>query len=217
MARASQARTGARSSPAPAAGRPWTGAPELRPRADETTDDPAPRSRAPTRRAGRAAGGLCRDRRRGSPRHCATRRDRDRCRLDQGAVDRATWRRILPDGVHFVPGHPVAGTEHSGPDAGFAELFEGRWCILTPPPGRRPGGGRAGCAACGSGSASIVRPMDARASRPGAGDHLAPAASDRLHHRRHRRPTSDEDTQSEVLNSPPAASATSPASPPPTR
>ena len=41
----------------------------------------------------------------------------------------------LPEGVHFVPGHPIAGTEHSGPAAGFAELFEGRWCILTPLPG----------------------------------------------------------------------------------
>ena len=40
----------------------------------------------------------------------------------------------LPDGVHMVPGHPVAGTEHSGPEAGFADLFEGRWCILTPGP-----------------------------------------------------------------------------------
>ncbi|HWZ11033.1 MAG TPA: prephenate dehydrogenase/arogenate dehydrogenase family protein, partial [Xanthobacteraceae bacterium] len=39
----------------------------------------------------------------------------------------------LPEGVHFVPAHPVAGTENSGPDAGFAELFVGRWCILTPP------------------------------------------------------------------------------------
>jgi cyclohexadieny/prephenate dehydrogenase len=39
----------------------------------------------------------------------------------------------LPKNIHFVPAHPVAGTEHSGPDAGFAELFEGRWCILTPP------------------------------------------------------------------------------------
>jgi cyclohexadieny/prephenate dehydrogenase len=39
----------------------------------------------------------------------------------------------LPAGVHFVPAHPVAGTEHSGPDAGFAELFVNRWCILTPP------------------------------------------------------------------------------------
>ncbi len=40
---------------------------------------------------------------------------------------------FLPDTVHFVPAHPVAGTEHSGPEAGFASLFEGRWCILTPP------------------------------------------------------------------------------------
>ena len=39
---------------------------------------------------------------------------------------------VLPDNVHFVPGHPIAGTEQSGPDAGFAELFDGRWCILTP-------------------------------------------------------------------------------------
>jgi cyclohexadieny/prephenate dehydrogenase len=42
---------------------------------------------------------------------------------------------LVPRGVHFVPAHPLAGTEHSGPDAGFATLFEGRWCLLTPPPG----------------------------------------------------------------------------------
>jgi cyclohexadieny/prephenate dehydrogenase len=42
---------------------------------------------------------------------------------------------LMPKGVHVVPGHPVAGTEHSGPEAGFAELFEGRWCILTPAAG----------------------------------------------------------------------------------
>jgi cyclohexadieny/prephenate dehydrogenase len=41
----------------------------------------------------------------------------------------------LPKAVHFVPAHPVAGTEYSGPDAGFAELFVNRWCILTPPKG----------------------------------------------------------------------------------
>ncbi len=41
----------------------------------------------------------------------------------------------VPRGVHLVPGHPLAGTENSGPDAGFAELFKGRWCILTPPEG----------------------------------------------------------------------------------
>jgi cyclohexadieny/prephenate dehydrogenase len=44
----------------------------------------------------------------------------------------------LPEGVHFVPAHPVAGTEHSGPDSGFAELFINRWCILTPPDGVDP-------------------------------------------------------------------------------
>jgi cyclohexadieny/prephenate dehydrogenase len=44
----------------------------------------------------------------------------------------------MPDSVHFIPGHPVAGTEHSGPDAGFATLFEGRWTILTPLPDADP-------------------------------------------------------------------------------
>jgi cyclohexadieny/prephenate dehydrogenase len=42
---------------------------------------------------------------------------------------------LIPDGVHFVPGHPMAGTEFSGPDAGFTSLFQGRWCLLTPPTG----------------------------------------------------------------------------------
>ena len=41
---------------------------------------------------------------------------------------------VLPATVHIVPAHPVAGTEKSGPDAGFASLFDGRWCILTPGP-----------------------------------------------------------------------------------
>jgi cyclohexadieny/prephenate dehydrogenase len=57
---------------------------------------------------------------------------------DVGSVKTAIVRDMgphLPPGVHFVPAHPVAGTEHSGPDAGFAELFVGRWCILTPPEG----------------------------------------------------------------------------------
>ena len=57
---------------------------------------------------------------------------------DVGSVKQMVIRDLapaLPDGVHLVPAHPVAGTEHSGPEAGFAELFEGRWCILTPPPG----------------------------------------------------------------------------------
>ena len=46
---------------------------------------------------------------------------------------------LLPDGVHLVPGHPMAVTEHSGPDAGFATLFQGRYVILTPPAGTDPG------------------------------------------------------------------------------
>jgi cyclohexadieny/prephenate dehydrogenase len=57
---------------------------------------------------------------------------------DVGSVKGAVVRDMaphLPDGIHFVPAHPVAGTENSGPDAGFATLFVGRWCILTPPEG----------------------------------------------------------------------------------
>jgi cyclohexadieny/prephenate dehydrogenase len=56
---------------------------------------------------------------------------------DVGSVKQAVLRDlapVVPEGVHFIPGHPIAGTEHSGPKAGFAELFQGRWCILTPPP-----------------------------------------------------------------------------------
>ncbi|MCL5777819.1 prephenate/arogenate dehydrogenase family protein [Limibaculum sp. FT325] len=44
----------------------------------------------------------------------------------------------LPGHVHFVPAHPLAGTEHSGPESGFAELFDNRWCILTPLPDGEP-------------------------------------------------------------------------------
>lgn len=44
----------------------------------------------------------------------------------------------VPKGVHLVPAHPVAGTEYSGPDSGFATLFENRWCILTPPEDTSP-------------------------------------------------------------------------------
>lgn len=40
----------------------------------------------------------------------------------------------VPRGVHLIPGHPIAGTEHSGPGAGFSDLFVGRWCVLTPGP-----------------------------------------------------------------------------------
>ncbi len=53
------------------------------------------------------------------------------------AVIRAVTPRV-PAGVHFVPTHPVAGTEMSGPRSGFAELFENRWCLFTPLPGTCP-------------------------------------------------------------------------------
>ncbi|MFL6689224.1 MAG: prephenate/arogenate dehydrogenase family protein [Alphaproteobacteria bacterium] len=56
---------------------------------------------------------------------------------DVGSVKTAVIRDVgphIPAGVHFVPAHPIAGTEQSGPEAGFAELFDGRWCVLTPTP-----------------------------------------------------------------------------------
>ena len=54
---------------------------------------------------------------------------------DVGSVKAAIVRDcapFVPEGVHFIPGHPIAGTEQSGPEAGFATLFDGRWCVLTP-------------------------------------------------------------------------------------
>jgi cyclohexadieny/prephenate dehydrogenase len=60
---------------------------------------------------------------------------------DVGSVKSAVLAALLtnlPAGVHIVPAHPVAGTEYSGPDAGFATLFDHRWCILTPPPETAP-------------------------------------------------------------------------------
>ena len=60
---------------------------------------------------------------------------------DVGSVKASVVKDMAPHltaGVHFVPAHPVAGTEHSGPDSGFAELFINRWCILTPPEGTDP-------------------------------------------------------------------------------
>jgi cyclohexadieny/prephenate dehydrogenase len=57
---------------------------------------------------------------------------------DVGSVKSAVIRDAgphVPEGVHFIPGHPIAGTEQSGPESGFATLFDDRWCILTPPPG----------------------------------------------------------------------------------
>ena len=63
---------------------------------------------------------------------------------DVGSVKQAVIDQMaphLPAHCHFVPGHPIAGTEYSGPDAGFASLFENRWCLLTPLPASVPCGG----------------------------------------------------------------------------
>ncbi len=60
---------------------------------------------------------------------------------DIGSVKRAVIDAVtphMPEGVHFVPGHPLAGTENTGPESGFDTLFEGRWCVLTPPDGADP-------------------------------------------------------------------------------
>ncbi len=60
---------------------------------------------------------------------------------DTGSVKKdviAAVKPHVPKTVHFVPGHPIAGTEHSGPEAGFAELFQNRWSILTPMPKTSP-------------------------------------------------------------------------------
>ena len=57
---------------------------------------------------------------------------------DVGSVKASAIKAVsphLPAGVHFVPGHPIAGTENSGPESGFDTLFEGRWFLITPPPG----------------------------------------------------------------------------------
>ena len=60
---------------------------------------------------------------------------------DVGSVKRAVIDAVapfVPAGVHFIPAHPLAGTEHSGPRAGFAELFDNRFCILVPVAGTDP-------------------------------------------------------------------------------
>ena len=61
---------------------------------------------------------------------------------DVGSVKRAVLDAVgphIPQGVHFVPAHPLAGTEQSGPKSGFAELFDNRWTLIVPPPDADPG------------------------------------------------------------------------------
>ena len=92
---------------------------------------------------------------------------------------------LVPEGVHFVPAHPIAGTEYSGPDSGFTELFQGRWTLLTPVPGtdeaaiervselwRR----------CGS----LIARMEPSHHDRGTGDRVAFTPSARLHDLRYR-------------------------------
>ena len=60
---------------------------------------------------------------------------------DVGSVKQAVVDAVsphLPEGVHFIPGHPMAGTEYSGPRSGFATLFQNRWWLMTPPEGCDP-------------------------------------------------------------------------------
>ena len=137
-----------------------------------------------SRRARDAAFGLCRDRRADRAGAAAKARSSPMSARSRSAVIRDA-RPLLPGHVHFVPGHPVAGTEHSGPESGFAELFRDRWCILTPCPDTDPDARRQGDGAVGAGRHAGARRWRPT-SRQGAGDHLASAASDRLHDRRHR-------------------------------
>ncbi len=60
---------------------------------------------------------------------------------DVGSVKRSVIEAVgphLPENVHFIPAHPLAGTEHSGPESGFATLFDNRWCLLVPVEGTDP-------------------------------------------------------------------------------
>jgi len=82
---------------------------------------------------------------------------------DVGSVKKdviATVGPLLPDHVQFVPGHPLAGTEHSGPRSGFAELFDNRYTLLTPPEGSDPAA-VARLRALWEGCGAIVEEMEA--------------------------------------------------------
>jgi cyclohexadieny/prephenate dehydrogenase len=82
---------------------------------------------------------------------------------DVGSVKQAVIDAVgphLPAGVHFVPGHPIAGTEHSGPRSGFAELFDNRYLLLTPAEGADPAA-VARLRALWEGCGAIVEEMDA--------------------------------------------------------
>ena len=103
----------------------------------------------------------------------------------QGERASRRCRAALP-GATIVPAHPVAGTERSGPEAGFATLFHGRWCILTPPEGADPVAVERVARILAAAGRARSRSMAPDASRPRARGHQPSAASDRLYDRRHR-------------------------------
>ena len=85
---------------------------------------------------------------------------------DVGSVKQAVIDAVgphIPNGVHFIPGHPLAGTEHSGPRSGFATLFRNRWWLLTPLPGSDP--------AAVARLSDLVRAMGAKTDRMEPGHH----------------------------------------------
>ncbi|MFA5539629.1 MAG: prephenate/arogenate dehydrogenase family protein [Gemmobacter sp.] len=81
---------------------------------------------------------------------------------DVGSVKQAVIEAVgphIPEDVHFIPGHPLAGTEHSGPRSGFAALFRNRWCLLVP--GEAPAEAVARLTALWEGMGAHVETMDA--------------------------------------------------------
>ena len=127
--------------------------------------------------------------RRGGRSHGAGSRPRHAIVTDVGSIKAEVIRAVvphLPAPERFVAAHPVAGTEHSGPEAAFATLFERAPLHPDADRGHRSAGGARGRRPVARRRVH-GRDHDARAPRPRARDHLASAAPDRLHHRRHRR------------------------------
>ena len=124
--------------------------------ADETTDDLAEAARGADLVILCVPVGVCGDVARGIAPHLAG----GAILSDVGSVKGAVVAQVaphVPAGAHFIPAHPIAGTEYSGPDAGFATLFQNRWCILTPPEGTDARGGRTSSRPSGRGSAPMSR------------------------------------------------------------
>ena len=83
---------------------------------------------------------------------------------DVGSVEKSVIEAVaphIPEGVHFIPAHPLAGTEHSGPRSGFAELFDNRWCLIVPATPDTDSGATARLSALWEGMGAHVDVMDA--------------------------------------------------------